>query len=536
MFRYVFALLLLASSASAADHWIEYHIGPFRIVSDGGDKAARDRLNELEQLRHVLGGLLGKDSLAVGGPSLVELKTVWPIDVILFANAKEYAPHVTQKPLIEGGSAMLIAWFAGAGPKDEPFSRDILRAVTRMLIDENAGVMPDSTETALCDLLSTIKANGPRVSVGAPLPAGELSPDRLHEWAKMQMVVTTPEYGSKVRVYLNNLQGGGDFGMATRNAFEMTPAKLNALADDYLRAGHFEAVSISGEALNPNRDFIEKPLEKPVVDALLAELAAGGKNFPPESPRGLVAQGTMASYELAIKANPRWGEPHFHMAELQSNPLARIAELKNAATLEPRNVEYWQTLAEAQTISNLYSDAEKSWTAAMKAAPTDAERAHIRQVRLDLDEKRAEWEAAEKKRIAEEQARELERIKRSAAAEVHAAEAAVNKQAGEFKSNQKPVAWWDDPSGEKAEGKLARVDCLTGGSMRLTINLDGGRSIRLLIRDPKKISVRSAGEDRSEAKFVCGAARSAQKIRVVYNINADAKLNTVGDVAMVEFP
>jgi hypothetical protein len=210
--------------------------------------------------------------------------------------------------------------------------------------------------------------------------------------------------------------------------------------------------------------------------------------------------------------------------------------LKNSATLEPRNVEYWQTLAEAQTISNLYSDAEKSWTAAMKAAPTDAERAHIREVRLDLDEKRAEWEAAEKKRIAEEQARELERIKRSAAAEVHAAEAAVNKQAGEFKSNQKPVAWWDDPTGEKAEGKLARVDCLTGGSMRLTINLDGGRAIRLLIRDPKKISVRSAGEDRSEAKFVCGAARSAQKIRVVYNVNADAKLNTVGDVAMVEFP
>ncbi len=531
MYRYVLALFLLASTASAADHWIEYRIGPFRVVSDAGDKAARDRLNELEQLRHVLGGLLGKDSLAVGGPSLVELKTIWPIDVVLFSNAKTYAPHALPKPLIEGGSAMLGSWTAA-----QPLSHDMLRAVTRMLIDENAGVMPDATETALCDLLSTIKANGPRVSVGAPLPAGELAPDRLHEWAKMQMVVTTPEYGSKVRVYLNNLQGGGDLGMATRNAFEMTPAKMNALVDDYVRTGHFETASMSGEALNPNRDFIEKPLEKPAVDALLAELAAGGKDFPPESPRGLVAQGTMASYELAIKANPRWGEPHFRMADLQSNPLARIAELKNAATLEPRNVEYWQTLAEAQTIANLYADAEKSWTAAMKAAPTDAERARIRQVRLDLDEKRAEWEAAEKKRIAEEQARELQRIKNAAAAEVHAAEAAVNKQAGEFKSTQKPVAWWDDPTGEKAEGKLARVDCLTGGSMRLTINLDGGRSIRLLIRDPKKISVRSAGEARNEAKFVCGAARNAQRIRVVYTINAEAKLNTVGDVAMVEFP
>jgi len=531
MYRHVLALFLLAFPAFAADHWIEYRIGPFRVVSDAGDKAARDRLNELEQLRHVLGALLGKDTMAIGGPSISELKTVWPVDVVLFSNSKTYAPHTLSKPLIEGGSAMLGAWTA-----DQPLSREMLRAVARMLIDENAGVMPDATETALCDLFSTIKVVGPKVSVGAPLPAGEISGDRLHEWAKLELLVTKPEYGSKVRVYLNNLQGGGDLGMATRNAFQMTPAALNALVDDYVRAGQFEPGSMSGEALNRDRDFIEKLMEKPAVDALLAELAADGKSFPPDSPRGLLAQGTMASYELAIKANPRWGEPHFRMADLQSSPLARIAELKNAATIEPRNVGYWQTLAEAQVLSNLYADAEKSWTAAMKAAPTDAERARIRQVRLDLDEKRAEWEAAEKKRIAEEQVRELQRVKDSAAAEVHAAEAAVNKQAGEFKSNQKPVAWWDDPTGEKAEGKLARVDCLTGGSMRLTINLDGGHSIRLLIRDPKKISVRSGGEARSEARFVCGAARSAPRIRVVYTINGDAKLNTVGDVAQVEFP
>ena len=83
MYRAVLAFALMAAPGFAADHWIEYRIGPFRIISDAGDKTARDRLDEMEQLRHVLGVLLGKDTLAVGGPSAGELKTVWPIDVVL---------------------------------------------------------------------------------------------------------------------------------------------------------------------------------------------------------------------------------------------------------------------------------------------------------------------------------------------------------------------------------------------------------------------------------------------------------------------
>jgi hypothetical protein len=526
MYRAVLAFVLMIAPAVAADHWIEYRIGPFRIISDAGDKAARDRLDEMEQLRHVLGLMLGKDTLAIGGPTAGELKTIWPVDVVLFSTSKAYAPHALKRAFVEGGSAMLGAW-----PADTPLSHEMLRALTRMLIDENSGVMPDAVEVALCDLFSTIKTNGPKVSVGAPLPAGELDADRMREWAKMHMLATLPDYSGKLRVYLNNLQGGGDLGMATRNAFDMQPAKLNTLVDAYLQAGHFAPVPMSGEALDPRRDFIEKQMDQAAVDAVLAELAAAGKNFPPESPRGLLAKGTIASYELAIKANPRWGEPHFQMAQIQSVPAQKMAELKIAATLEPRNVGYWQTLAEAQTLANLYQDAAKSWTAAMKAAPTEPERARLRQVRLDLEEKRAEWEAAEKKRIAEEQARELQRIKDSAAAEVHTAEAATNKQLGEFKSNQKPVAWWDAPTGDKVAGKLTRVDCLTGGAMRLTINIDGGGTIRLLIRDPRKLSVNDVS---GEAKFVCGPQRTARIIRTVYTPNADAKMNTVGDVLVVE--
>lgn len=523
MFRFVLTAILLATPAFAGDHWIEYRFGPFRVISDAGDKPARERLTEMEQLRHVLGAMLGKGGLGVAKG---ELETVWPIDVVLFSSAREYGPHALPKPFVDGGSATLSAWTA-----DAPMPRDWFRALTRMLIDENAGRMPENIETALCDLFSTIKVNATHVLLGAPPPPGELPPDRMRAWAKMQLLATNPDYSGKVRVYLNNLQGGGDEALATRNAFDMTVAKLDAQADEYLRAGKFEAVPVSGEPMNPNRDFVEKPVAASAIDALLAELASAGKSFPPDSPRGLSAKGTRPALELAAKANPRWAEPHFKLAALETNTVARIKELKTAATLDPRNAAYWQALAEAQTAADQYADAGKSWTAAEKAAPTEAERVRIRQARVDMEERRAAYEAAEKRRIADEQARELQRIKDSAAAEVHAAEDAANKKLGGFKSDKAPVAWWDDPSGDKVSGTLARVDCLNG-PLRLTIQIDGGGTIRLLIRDPKQLTV----QGKAEAVFGCGVQRPARKIKVVYSVKADAKLGTVGDVAMVEFP
>lgn len=68
--------------------------------------------------------------------------------------------------------------------------------------------------------------------------------------------------------------------------------------------------------------------------------------------------------------------------------------------------------------------------------------------------------------------------------------------------------------------------------MRLTINIDGGGTIRLMIRDPNHLTVHS----NDGLKFGCGVQRPARKIRVIYNVKADAKMNTVGDIAMVDFP
>lgn len=521
MYRFLWAAMLAVSASGAG--WVEYRVGPFRVVSNAGDKPARERLNEMEQLRHVLGGMLGKDTLGVGGPTSNQLEMVWPVEIILFANSKEYGPHALKQPLIEGGSAMLSTW-----PADTPMSRELLRTITKMLIDQNAGRMPEPMITALCDLFSTIKVSGTKVLIGTPLPEGELTGARLHEWAKIQMLATNPDFTGKLRVYLNNMQGVGDEALAARNAFGLTLARLDEMVDAYVKAGKFEPGPASGAALNPNKDFIEKPLDKETMDSLMAELTGDGKNFPPDSPRGLVAKHNRASLELAAKANPRWGEPYFQMSTLEGDPKAEVADLKTAVKLEPRNYIYWQELAEAQVAYRQFDEAEKSWAAAMQYAPNETERERIHQIRLGLDAKRV---AAEKS-DADHKAAELEKLKQAAAAEVHAAEDRVNKQLGGMKPGEKPEAWWEDPPGDVVSGSLGRVDCLGNQMIRLTVNIDGGGTIRLLIRDPNHLAVKGTGQ----AKFGCGIQKPARKIRVIYNLKADAKLDTVGDVAMVDFP
>jgi hypothetical protein len=515
-------LCVMAGFAAGADKWIDYRMGPFHVISDAGDKQAREKLNQIEQLRYSLGTQLGKVGMGKDG-----LVTMWPIDIILFANQREYLEHTPGKPFIDGGSATLSAWSG-----DTPLPREWLAALTRMLIDENSGRMPDSIETALCDLFSTIKVNNTKVSLGAPLPEGELQGARLRAWAKMQMLATLPDYSGKLRVYLNNIQQTGDEGVAVRNAFGMTAAQLDVKLDAYVKAGKLEATTTGGEPLNPEHDFVEKPVEKAWIDGVFGELAAGGKNFPRGSPRGLVEQNTLTSLELAIKANPNWAEPHFKLAQIETDSVAKMKDLKAAAALDPRNASYWQSLAEAQAAADDYEGAGKSWSLAEKAAKDEPERAKIHLAKLALDAARADFTEAEKKRRAEEAARDLERVKAAAAAEVHAAEAAANARLNAGRGEHlAPQPWWDEPTGQKVEGKLIRVDCLNG-PLRLTIQKDGGAVAKVAVRDLKKLTVNGA----NEAKFGCGVAKPVRKIRLTYEAKPDAKLGTLGDVLVVEFP
>jgi tetratricopeptide (TPR) repeat protein len=515
---FAIAASALATAARAAN-WTEYRSGPFRVYSNAGDRDARQRLNEMEQIRWMLGALLK------GTPARdTQLTTVWPIDLVLFDKTREYGPYALPQPFVEGGSAILSASSA-----ETPLPMDWRRDLARRLIEDNAGRMPDSIETALADLFSTVQVSATRITLGTPPPAGVLSGERLKAWTKLQYLATNPELAGRLRIFLNNLQQGSDEDTASRNAFNMPAGELNQRVEAYGRAGNFAAYEVTGMALNPNRDFIEKRVAD--IAPLLEELKAQGKTFPPDSPRGELAKNTQASLQLAAAANPKWGEPHFKLAALETNPLARIQELKTAATLDPRNSAYWQELARAQMSAEQYDDAAKSWAAAERSAPNDGERLRIRQTRLEMEQRRAEFDLEQRRRLALEREQELQRLKDAAAAEVHAAEEAANRELGGLKSTQAPLEWWNDADGTPVDGTLTKVDCLAS-SLRLTIKKSVGGNAVLLIRDPQQLTVKGEGV----AEFGCGLQRPPRKIRVLHDGKADAKLGTAGDIHVVEFP
>ncbi len=309
------------------------------------------------------------------------------------------------------------------------------------------------------------------------------------------------------------------------------PRSSNELVDAYLRAGKFTAAPAIGEALNPNRDFIEKAVPASVMDPLLAELGAGGKDFPPESPRGLLATGTREASELAAKANPRWAAPHFRLAELETNPPEKIQGTESGGFARAAQC---RALASARGSANRQSGLCRCREILVRSRARGSVRGGARshpQAVHDLDDSRAALEAADKRRAEDEKARELQRAKDNAAAEVHAAEKAANLRLGGRKPAQAPVDWWAEPAGEKVSGSLSRVDCLNG-PMRLTIQIDGGGTIKLMVRDPKHLTVPIDGK----SDFSCGVQKPVRNIRVIFAVKADAKLDTVGDVAIVEFP
>jgi len=501
---------LLASPAFAAD-WTEYRIGPFRVISNAGDRRARERLTEMEQTRHVLAGMLGK----------TDLQTVWPIVLVLFPNQKEYGPHALPQAFVPGGSSDL-----SAGAADTPQPLDWRRQIVRRLIADNAGPLPEVTVTALCDLFSTIEVNATRVHLGAPPPMGSLLPGRMRAWAKIQLLATTPEYAGRFRVYLGNLQQGTtqgpDESVAARNGFDLTLEELNRRAEEYFQKGVFDASPMSGEALNPNRDFIEKRLPQSEVDSWLAELKAAGKSFPPDSPRGLLAQGTAAALEQAAKANPRWAEPHVRLAALETNQLVKASRLKTATTLAPNNSAYWQALAEAQDAARQPADAAKSWIAAERTAPSDAERARIHRIRLDAEQRRIDFELAEKKREADARAADLQRVKDAAAAEIRAAEAKAAREQGGLKSGATPVPFSEIFGGANLSGTLVQVDCLNG-ARRLTIQ-KSGTSVKLL----------AGVEGLNTSDFACGPQKPPRQISVTYDPKPDTQMGTAGTVKTYE--
>jgi hypothetical protein len=230
----------------------------------------------------------------------------------------------------------------------------------------------------------------------------------------------------------------------------------------------------------------------------------------------------------AAGINPKLDEPFALLAARDTDPQKRLAHWKAAAERNPRNPAYWKALAECYLADHNYGEAAKAWTEGEQAAADPAERERMRQARLAIEPQRLDYEDAERRRQAEQEARETEKLKQEALARVHQLEA--ENSGGAARSAGTPMPWWDgpQPSG-KMRGTLRQVDCLGSGA-RLTVEGSDHKTLRLLVTDPSKIAIAGRGDQ----TLGCGK-QPGRPVSIDYFPKVNARLGTAGEVAAIEF-
>ncbi len=553
--RRLFLLCALPLTALAGEHWIRFTSGPIEVFSAAGTKDGRDTLVKFEEFRHALGLVLGEN----------DLQMPLAVRILLF---KTGAPQ-TPDPVMRGRDQYNIVLTAG-----QPVPGAVFARLTQLFLDTTSARMPERIERGLVELFSTIQVNGIKITLGEP-PA---QPDL--DWARVHLLAVEPEYYGNLRVLTYNLRKGVDEDAAFRNAFGKSPEQIEIQAQSHLAAGRFQVTSISPLPMSP-QDFPERSVEPAAAQLAIADLLLGDssrteyrdlinhKTHVAEAWEGLgmlalrdkqteeartdfasaMEAGAksaacymeyarlepdnakaLAALERAAKINPKLGEPHFLMAQRETELPKRIQELKLAAKLDPRNLAYWEALAQAYLDDHNYPQAEQAWKSAEQAASTPSDRARIERERLDVEGKRLDWEDAEKRRKADEAAREIDKLKQQARADLHALEARANQGQTPASPNEKVVPWWDGPQPTAAaSGVLKQVDCL-GKRLRLVVQSDEGKTIKLLVADPTQVAIIGGGE----LKLGCGT-QQGRRVKVGYFPKANTKIATTGEVATIEF-
>ena len=461
---------LLPGLLAAEDHWVKFTSGPFEVFTDACLRVGREALERFEEFRNAVGETIGTP----------DLTTPEPVRVLIFKNAKGWS---LPSPLAEGRGCYGIVL-----SEKETVPPDVYAALTRFFLDANTGRMPLAFERGLTEFFSTFGGSNIHITAGAPPPNPDL------DWARIHLLMVEPQYSGKLRVLLFNLRQGVAENASYANAFGQTPAEIEAQVKAHLASGRFQTISISSRPLT-EKDFPERPVSDADARLARADLLAGGQSAAEylellnglskiaeaQEGLGLLAlrdgrkEEARSHFQAAMDAgsasarcyleyaklepdnakaeqallraagiNPKLDEPFALLAARDTDPQKRLAHWKAAAERNPRNASYWDALAKCYLDEHNYAEAAKAWTAGAQAATDPAERERMQAARRSIEKQRLDYEEAERRRQAEEDARDLEKLKAAARAEVHALEAKANGGASHADPNAVP--WWDGPS------------------------------------------------------------------------------------------
>jgi hypothetical protein len=553
--RRLLLLSFLPWLLAAEDHWVKFTRGPFEVMTDAGPKSGRETLVHLEQFRNALGQILGE----------ADLQTPLPVRIFVFKNAQGWT---TATPISEGRDryAIVLGEKSVIGP-------EIYRELTRLFLKTNSTQLPLPFERGLIAFFSTFTVNGIRIAAGKP-PA---QPDL--DWARIHMMVSDPDYFGKIRVLLYNLRHGVADDPAYRNAFGKSAAAVEAQARKHFAEGNFQTTSIPSRPMSEG-DFPERSVSSTDITLARADLLAGSASAAdyrkllaahekvPEAEEGLgllalraqQPEEALKDFAAAIDAgsasarcyieyaklepdrakaeqallkaagiNPKLDEIFALLAKRDTDSRKRALHWKTAAELDPRNSAYWRELAETYLADRNFAEAAKAWRSGEQSATDPAERERMHTARMAIEQQRLDYEEAEKRREAEEKAREIEQLKTAARDQLHKAEAKFSE--GSPTATEKPVPWWEGPKPEgKFTGTLRQVDCLANHQARLILEGSDRKLTKLLIADPAKVAYTGNGE----VTLGCGVQKP-RRVSIEFFPKPNSKLSTAGEIATIEF-
>jgi tetratricopeptide (TPR) repeat protein len=389
-----------------------------------------------EEFRHALGEMVGEP----------DLQTPVPVRILVFRNAKGWA---SPAPLAEGRDCYAIVLAEKGAVPPAVYSE-----LTRLFLKSNTAQMPPAFEHGLAEFFTTFEVSGIHITVGAPRPA----PARPRLGARASAGGGPRILRQAARAALQPAQGRrpGPRPTAMRSASRRPKSRRRPSAIS--PNGNFQTTSLSSRPMT-ERDFPEKPISDADARLARADLLAGSQSAAEyqslirdgvkvaeaEEGLGLLALAghrtdearrhfaasmeagsasarcyieyaklepddakAMQALLRAAGINPKLDEPFALMARRDTDPQKRLAHWKAAAERNPRDPSYWQALAECYLADHNYAEAAKAWKEGEQAATDPAQRERMRQARMAIEQQRLDYEEAERKRRAEEEARAIE--------------------------------------------------------------------------------------------------------------------------------
>lgn len=521
MFRAILlalALLLAPGLLSAEGQWVRARMGSFETISDSGRKAAIQGLSQFEQFRFVLGKAMGQS----------ELRLDPPVRILVFKDTKELAA-LGCKGWQEGRDRVMACTTA-----EGQLPSDLVRELTRRLLEANFAALPPQVERAVESFFSTVKSNALHVTWGDPPPAAE----RTRDWALLHYLITQPAWAGRAHIYLHNLATGMNSAAAVRSLGE-DPAVFNAEIDRYLAAGVFSAVPAPNRPLNPDRDFNTNMLTsdegqlaradllnnnstdiyrailkagKQLAEANegLAALAlrgddsalarryfqaarqAGSRNPVALTKYAALEQDDQLAIEIlheALTANDKYAPAHWSLGDRVGPGGRRLAEWKQAVALAPRNTDWLTRYAKHCVENKLFAEAGRAWLAAAQSAPDDAARDLYLAERGKIEQLRLDDEAAEKRKEAAAKAADLERLKSEARRELADIEARASRKPLSKDEATKVVDWDEVHATATVDGTILKADCV-GKELRVDIRDASGKVLRFRAVTTEQMEIR----------------------------------------------